>query len=145
MSATDSQRIWRSSKCDDAAVRDDRLFCDGLARDGLVGIGFSYDAGLHVAGYFRRFPLCAGHDLKARVEVDHSGRELLQDACVALNLRGPVSDLRLECFCAQHRLLEIGTIDGERQVGLVGKKALNVGKCRVLKLNQEFLAVVRRD
>ena len=53
------QRIWRCLQCDDAP-RDERLFCDGLARDGLVGIGFSYDAGFHVAGYFRRPRLVPG-------------------------------------------------------------------------------------
>ena len=28
-----------------------QLFCDGLARNRLVGIGFSYDAGFHVSSY----------------------------------------------------------------------------------------------
>ena len=49
-----------------AALR--RLFRDGLARNSLVGIGV---CDLYWLG------LGAGHDFKARVEVDHSRRELL--------------------------------------------------------------------
>ena len=48
-----------------------QLFRDGLARNSLVDIGFSEDAGFHVSRYLRFPGLRAGHDLKARVEVDH--------------------------------------------------------------------------
>jgi hypothetical protein len=37
--------------------------------------------------------LRAGHDLKARVEVDHGQSELRQDTCVTFYLRGSVRNL----------------------------------------------------
>ena len=89
--------------------------------------------------------LCAGHDLKARVEVDHGGRELLQDACVTFHLCGSVRDLRVQGLCTHHSLLKIRPIDREGQIGIVGLEPLDIRKRRILQLDQEFLAVVRRD
>ena len=63
------------------------LFCDGLAWNSLVGIGM----------YHLGFPgFGAGHDLKARVEIDHHRSKLFQDACVTFHLRGSVRNLRFE-------------------------------------------------
>jgi hypothetical protein len=35
---------------------DERLFCDGLARHRLVGVGFSFNAGFHVSSHLSRLP-----------------------------------------------------------------------------------------
>src|SRR5262245_61355203 len=51
------------------------------------------------------------------------------------------SHLRFKSFRSRHRLRQIGAIDGERQIRLVGKETLDVGQRRILKLNQEFFAV----
>src|SRR5271157_195575 len=113
-----------------------QLFRDGLARNGLVGIGVG---DLHWPGLGPR------HDLKARVEIDHRRCELLQDICIAFKLRRPVRNLGFERFRPHHGLLQVGAVDRERQIGLLSLEALDVGERRVLKLDDELLAVVRRD
>ena len=65
------------------------LFRDCLARNWLVGIGFCY---LGSSGFRAR------HDLEARVEIDNSRSELLQDAWVALNLRHSIRNLGVKRF-----------------------------------------------
>ena len=86
-----------------------------------------------------------GHDLEAGIEVDHGRRELRQHADIALDLRRAVGDLRLQGLRAHHRQLEVGAVDGQGQVGVRRLKALDVGQRRVLHLDDEGLAVVRRD
>ena len=119
-----------------ASIRSPRLFRNRLARNCLVVIGMCH---LRAPGFSTR------HDFKARVEVDHGRGKLVQDACVALHLRSAVGNLSLERFCTHHRLLQIGAIDREGQVGLFGLITLDVGERGVLQLDDELLAVVRRD
>ena len=54
-------------------------------------------------------------------------------------------NLRFERFRTHHRLLQIGAIDREGQVGIAGDEAFDVGECGVLHFDNEFLAIVRRD
>lgn len=53
----------------------------------------------------------ARHDLEAQVEVHHRRCKPGEDAGVALRLRRPVRDLRLERLLARHRPLEVGAVD----------------------------------
>ena len=60
----------------------------------------------------------------------------LQDARIAFDLGGAVRDLGFQRLRAHHRLLEVGAIDGEGQIGLVGLEALDVGERGVLQLDR---------
>ena len=79
-----ADELHRRRKRTCSALQCDDLFCDGLAGNGLVGIGISVDTGFHIASDLRFPGLRAGHDLEARVEVDHGRSELLQDTRVTL-------------------------------------------------------------
>jgi hypothetical protein len=94
---------------------------------------------LHAPGFSTR------HDLKARIEVDQSRGKLVQDACIAVHLRSAVGNLSLQRFCSHHRLLQVGPVYREGQVGFFGLITLDVGERGVLQLDDELLAVVRRD
>jgi hypothetical protein len=61
-----------------------------------------------------------------------------------LHFGGSIFDLSFESFRAHHGLLQIGAIDGEGQVGLVGLEALDVGEPGILQLDDKLFAVVRR-
>src|SRR6476469_10668099 len=49
MSANDPNRTWPSLQCDDAAIATNGHSAIALARNRLVGIGFSFNAGFHVS------------------------------------------------------------------------------------------------
>ncbi len=69
-----SARVWHDAVPPHRA----QLFRDWLARIRFVRIFLCHNS----------FGFRARHDLKAWIEIDHGRSELLQDACVALNLCG---------------------------------------------------------
>ena len=120
-----------------------RRLCPGapLFRDDLFGHGLEAIGGDDLLG------LCGGsrHHLETRIEIDHGRRQLRQDADVACDLRGAIGNLRRKGLCSHHGLFEIRAVDGQRQVGLFGLEAGDVGQRGVVQLDDEFLAIVGRS
>ena len=83
--------------------------------------------------------LRAGHDLEARVEVDHGRGELLQGSLRRLppSRFRPRSGLRASSSPIIV-LLEVRPIDRERQVGVIGLEARDIGERGVLNSTMNF-------
>jgi hypothetical protein len=66
---------------------------------------------------------------------------------VAVRVRGTFSDLvtRSVEAGADHGPLQVGPVERDREIGLVGEEALDVGERRVAQLDHELFAVVGRD
>src|SRR5271166_3078022 len=107
-----------------------------LAKFDLVSVGL-----WHI--WSQRF--CARHDFKARVKIHHRGGEFGKDPDIAFRLGRSVLDLRFERFDTHHRLLDIGAVEREGQVGIAGKETLNVGERSIFQLDGKLLPVVGRD
>lgn len=79
-----------------------------------------------------RASLASRHDLEPRIKVDHCRRQLGEHSGVAVSLGGSVGKLGLQGLRAHHRLLQVGAVDRQSEVGLRGLEACNVGEGRVL-------------
>ena len=87
----------------------------------------------------------ARQNLEADVEVDQRRSDLRKNINVTLRSRGAVLYRRRKALDAHHNVLEVRTVDRDRQIRILVQEAFNIRKRRVRQLYRELLAVVRRD